>query len=214
MKLMSFLVLLPAVLGALSCKNENNPPENPFLNNPDHKYEIVRINTDFGAMRLWLSFQTPLHRENFLKLVTEGFYTGLTFHRIINDFVVQGGDPNGDGTGGPGYVIPAELETKLRHRFGAVAAARLGDAINPRRRSSGSQFYIVENRNGTPNLNGAYTVFGQLVEGYDVLELLGSTPIYPSTDIPLRPVYMRTVTIEFYTRAELLEQFEFDIQDY
>ncbi|MBX3101377.1 MAG: peptidylprolyl isomerase [Bacteroidetes bacterium] len=106
-----------------------------------------------GKIVLWLYEETVLHRENFLKLAKEGFYNGTTFHRVIRDFMVQGGDPNSknddpndDGQGGPGYTIQAEFLPKYTHVRGALAAARQGDQMNPQRRSSGSQFYIVQGR--------------------------------------------------------------------
>ncbi|MCM1177801.1 MAG: peptidylprolyl isomerase [Bacteroides sp.] len=111
----------------------------------------VRINTTLGEIIVRLYDETPLHRDNFVKLVKEGFYNGTLFHRVIRDFMIQGGDPESKGapsgkqlgTGGPGYTIDAEIKEGLYHRRGALAAARLGDEMNPERKSSGSQFYIV-----------------------------------------------------------------------
>jgi cyclophilin family peptidyl-prolyl cis-trans isomerase len=108
----------------------------------------------------------PLTVDNFVELSREGFYDGLTFHRVEPGFVIQGGDPNGDGSGGPGYTVPAEIG--LTHTKGAIAMARTSDAVNPDRASSGSQFYIA--LEALPQLDGAYTVFGQVVEGMDVVE--------------------------------------------
>lgn len=108
----------------------------------------------------------PLTVDNFVELSREGFYDGLTFHRVEPGFVIQGGDPSGDGSGGPGYTIPAEIG--LIHTKGAIAMARKSDAVNPDRASSGSQFYIA--LEALPQLDGAYTVFGQVVEGMDVVE--------------------------------------------
>lgn len=111
----------------------------------------VKISTSLGDITVRLYDETPLHRDNFLKLANEGFYNGLLFHRVIKNFMVQGGDPNSKGaapgvqlgTGGPDYTIPAEFNRALIHKKGALAAARQGDEVNPERRSSGSQFYIV-----------------------------------------------------------------------
>lgn len=108
----------------------------------------------------------PLSITNFKYLADGGFYNGLTFHRVVPKFVVQGGDPLGTGTGGPGYTIPAEI--KHKHLKGALAWARTGDEVNPQRRSSGSQFYIT--LEATLFLDGQYTVFGQTIEGMDVVE--------------------------------------------
>lgn len=113
---------------------------------------IVTIKTTEGDIVIRLYDETPLHRDNFLKLARDGFYNGTLFHRVIKGFMIQGGDPNSKeadkttrlGTGGPGYTIPAEIDaTRFYHKRGAVCAARTGDEVNPERNSSGSQFYIV-----------------------------------------------------------------------
>ncbi|MEQ9263714.1 MAG: peptidylprolyl isomerase [Balneolaceae bacterium] len=118
--------------------------------------DIVIISTNFGDMYVVLYDETPLHKENFLKLANEGFYDSTTFHRVIEGFMIQGGDPNSkdeipfnDGQGGPGYTIEAEFNPDLYHKKGALAAARLGGAQNPEMRSSGSQFYIVQGKQVT-----------------------------------------------------------------
>lgn len=111
----------------------------------------VRISTTLGDILVKLYDETPLHRDNFIKLAKEGYYNGTIFHRVIKDFMIQGGDPNSKnptperryGTGGPDYTIEAEIKPNLFHKRGALAAARQGDEVNPERRSSGSQFYIV-----------------------------------------------------------------------
>ena len=113
----------------------------------------LKIETSEGDIVIELYNETPQHRDNFLKLAKEGFYDGTTFHRVIQDFMIQGGDPNsktegatGLGSGGPGYTIEAEIKTDLIHKKGALSAARQGDQVNPERRSSGSQFYIVQGK--------------------------------------------------------------------
>ena len=194
-------------------------------------YEIV---TPMGTMRVRLYDETPQHRDNFKKLVAEGFYNGTTFHRVIKNFMIQGGDPNStdndpynDGTGGPGYTTPAEFSPNLYHKKGALAAARQGDQVNPQRRSSGSQFYIVQGRpfsndeliqiertiaaqaklpnftfspearqtystvGGTPFLDMQYTVFGEIIDGFDVLDRIASA----TTETNDRPVDNISMTI-------------------
>lgn len=121
----------------------------------------------------------PRHVENFVELATSGFYDGLTFHRVVPDFVVQGGDPAGDGTGGPGYTLPAEIS--LPHTEGALAAARRADEVNPERESSGSQFYIT--LAPQPNLDGQYTVFGYVVEGMDVVRRIERGDVIQRIDV-------------------------------
>lgn len=111
----------------------------------------VKIQTTLGDIVVRLYDETPLHRDNFVKLASEGYYDGTLFHRVIADFMIQGGDPDSKGapsgkqlgTGGPGYTVEAEIKPGLYHKRGALAAARQGDEVNPERRSSGSQFYIV-----------------------------------------------------------------------
>ena len=111
----------------------------------------VLIKTTLGDITVCLYDETPLHRDNFLKLAAEGYYNGTLFHRVIKNFMIQGGDPDSRnaapgahlGAGGPDYTIPAEFNTALFHKKGALAAARQGDEVNPEKRSSGSQFYIV-----------------------------------------------------------------------
>jgi len=117
----------------------------------EQTYSKVEIKTDFGDIRIILYDDTPLHRDNFLKLVEEGYYDNQLFHRLIKNFMIQGGDPNSKnassgellGQGGPAYTIPAEINFNHFHKKGALAAARKGDQVNPSKASSGSQFYIV-----------------------------------------------------------------------
>jgi cyclophilin family peptidyl-prolyl cis-trans isomerase/Na+-transporting methylmalonyl-CoA/oxaloacetate decarboxylase gamma subunit len=124
------------------------------------------IVTDKGNIVAELYQDTPGGTNNFVTLAQNGYYDGLTFHRVEPGFVIQGGDPAGDGSGGPGYTIPAEINHL--HNKGALAWARTGDQINPERASSGSQFYVTLDK--TPFLDGGYSVFGQVIEGMDVAE--------------------------------------------
>lgn len=199
------------------------------------KRHLVEINTTAGRMVVELYNETPLHRDNFLKLVREHYYDSTLFHRVIPGFMIQGGDPDSRkaedrsvplGQGGPGYTIPAEIIPSLIHRNGALAAARQGDDVNPGKRSSGSQFYIVQGRTwrpadleklearvneglpdslamhytpdqiqtywtagGAPHLDGGYTVFGQVLDGIEVLDLIANQPC-DGMDRPLADVRM------------------------
>lgn len=132
---------------------------------PAKKYTAT-IKTAKGDIVAELFTDAPLSITNFQQLADGQFYDGLTFHRVEPGFVIQGGDPVGNGTGGPGYTIPAEI--KHKHVKGALAWARTGDAVNPQRRSSGSQFYVT--LAATPFLDNQYTVFGQVTAGMDVVE--------------------------------------------
>lgn len=140
-------MLFMAITAIFSCSNTQTKSATASPEGP-----VVLIKTKYGAMKVVLYNETPLHRDNFLKLASEGYYDSLLFHRVIKGFMIQGGDPQSKsalpgqqlGNGGPDYTIPAEFNPKLLHRKGALAAARTGDQTNPEKRSSGSQFYIVQ----------------------------------------------------------------------
>ncbi len=193
-------------------------------------YTYVNIHTDYGDMKAKLYNSTPKHRDNFIKLVKKGFYDDLLFHRVIRNFMIQGGDPQSRnapsnaalGSGGPGYTIPAEIG---RYHFkGTLAAARIGGPSNPQKASSGSQFYIVQGRpvtekelqrfeqqkgikyspedikrytenGGTPFLDNDYTVFGELVEGLDVLDKIAAVRTAPG-DRPVKDVKMKITIVK------------------
>jgi cyclophilin family peptidyl-prolyl cis-trans isomerase len=129
-------------------------PETREPYRPDSSATCVELTTPFGTMKVELYCNTGLHKENFLKLVREGFLEGLLFHRVVSGFMIQGGDPNSRnagpqarlGAGGPGYTLPAEFDDHYVHVKGALCAARLGDEANPEKESSGSQFYLVQGR--------------------------------------------------------------------
>jgi cyclophilin family peptidyl-prolyl cis-trans isomerase len=257
-----------------------------FVNRTEEPKEItVEITTTYGVMKLKLYNETPLHRDNFIKLVNEQYYDSLLFHRVISQFMIQGGDPDSKnaparkqlGEGGPGYEIDAEFNPNLFHRKGALAAAREGDNVNPQKKSAGSQFYIVQGQvfdsiqlqnleqrrlaqyqsyefkkcmneplikelldrylfsmrngvkitttaimndmkptvderleyykfspeqievystvGGTPHLDMAYTVFGQLIEGWDVLDSISAVAV-DKNNRPLEDVIMSIRIVE------------------
>lgn len=177
--------------------------------------QLVTIETPQGEIKLVLFDDTPKHKENFLKLAKDGFYDGTTFHRVIDGFMIQGGDPNSkddnpgnDGAGGPGYTVPAEITPNHKHVRGAVAAARMGDQVNPMKESSGSQFYIVENHDGTPMLDEAYTVFGQVVDGLDVIDKIAEQP-KNQRDRPLTDVKMK-VTVESVKKKKIAKKYNYN----
>lgn len=207
-------------------------PVIPASTEPEKKNKMVEIVTDHGTMKVLLYDETPLHRDNFIKLVEQGYYNDLLFHRIIKTFMIQGGDPNSKnagpgvslGSGGPGYTVPAEFKSGLYHKKGALAAARMGDQMNPQKASSGSQFYIVQGQpvqesmlqqlsarsgivytpeqikmyttvGGTPMLDGQYTVFGEVVEGLDVIDKIAAVETLPG-DRPKVNVKMTVRTVK------------------
>lgn len=143
------------------------------------EFEMV---TSHGTMKIKLYGKTPLHRDNFVNLASEGYFDGMRFHRVIEGFMIQGGDPfskdtsmiNSWGTGGPDYTIPAEFVSEYHHKKGAIAAARKGDMANPKKASSGSQFYIVQDEYGCAHLDGQYTIFGEVVDGLEVIDKIAA----------------------------------------
>lgn len=208
-----YLLLLCSVLLMVQACTKDETPD-PVVTDPVAKEKIVVIKSDFGNMYLWLYKETPLHRENFLKLVEEGFYNGTTFHRIIEDFMIQGGDPNSkddnpgnDGMGGPGYTLPAEFVDTLKNIRGAVAAARTPDNVNPNKASSGSQFYI--NLVHNVHLDGNYTVFGLIMKGMDVADRIVEQPS-DGNNRPLTDITMELTVLE-QSREEILKNYGFSI---
>ena len=161
---------------------------------------IFDIVTNYGTIRVKLYKDTPRHRDNFEKLALSGYYDSLLFHRVINGFMIQGGDPftkdttmvDHYGEGGPAYTIPAEMRDSLgqplhRHKKGALAAARRGDLANPFKESSGSQFYLVQDPDNCAHLDGEYTVFGETIAGLHVIDKIASVPTN-RRDLPLSEV--------------------------
>ena len=168
----------------------------------DEKQVKFVIHTSYGDMTGVLYNETPQHRDNFVKLVNEGWYEGSPFHRVIKNFMIQGGS-NADGRMDPGYKVPAEFVYGKFHKKGALSAARQSDQVNPEKASSGSQFYVVQGNvltaqqlssfaqrsgvayndeqieiytkiGGTPHLDGGYTVFGEVVDGFDVIDKIAA----------------------------------------
>ncbi|MCG9879362.1 MAG: peptidylprolyl isomerase [Bacteroidia bacterium] len=207
------LLFFGLILFAFACKKEENKPtgEIPTPKDSVQTEKIIEIKTSFGTMYMWLYKETPLHRNNFLGLADSGYFNGSTFHRIIKDFMIQGGDPNSkdsdpsnDGTGGPGYTIPAEIIDSIKHTYGSVGAARTN---NPAKASSGSQFYIVTNKNGTPHLDKNYTVFGKLLSGVEIAYTI-STQSKDSKDRPFEDIKMEIKVVE-KTLEQLKSEFNF-----
>ncbi len=156
-----------------SCKRTFNNSNLKTVNMTSNDKIVTLSVAGFGDIKIKVDpVSAPKTSENFIKLAKSGFYDCLTFHRIASGFVIQGGDPEGTGSGGPGYTIPAEI--KLPHKKGSIAMARLGDQMNPEKASSGSQFYIA--LEALPMLDGQYTVFGEVISGMDIVEKIGMVP--------------------------------------
>lgn len=183
---------LAAVLEQTAMEKVAQLPEEPV-------FDII---TSMGTITVKLYAQTPQHRDNFAKLAFSGFYDGLLFHRVINGFMIQGGDPltkdpaNKEkyGTGGPDYTVPAEFVPEYRHKKGALAAARRGDAANPMKASSGSQFYLVQNEQACSALDGDYTVYGETINGIDVIDKIASVETGPR-GLPVQDIRIITIKL-------------------
>lgn len=222
------LYLIAAAVMVLSACNST--PEEP----------VVRIETSMGNVRVKLYNETPIHRDNFLKLVDEKFYDGILFHRVINEFMDQFGDPDSKtaepgaplGSNDVGYTLPAEIVPGKYHKRGAMNAARQGNDVNPDRESSGSQFCLFMGKvfrpseldslvqrinndwrkdcpleltdeqreiyttiGGSPHLDGEYTVFGEVIEGQEVVDAIAGVPT-DSLDRPISDVKIITMVRE------------------
>ncbi len=267
------LSLLILLIAAFSCKTSVKLGK---------KDRIVQIDTEYGAVKIKLYDETPGHRDNFIKLAHKGFFDGTLFHRVIDGFMIQGGDPDSKGAksgtmlgeGGPGYDIPAEFHANIFHKKGVIAAAREGDKVNPQKESSGSQFYIAQGKvyepeelnklvvginkkrtnaifenqralykdeltklqndakfdefnakmdemkhkidslskastlvlndamkeaystvGGIPHLDGAYTVFGEVIEGLDIIDKIAAEET-DGNDRPLKDMKMKITIIK------------------
>lgn len=229
-----FLSLLVAIF-AFGCSNkvaDKNIATEPKEEETKEKTTMVIISTDLGEMKAVLYNETPLHKENFIKLAKEGYFDGCLFHRVIDGFMIQGGDPDSKtakpgqmlGQGGPGYTIPAEFKQELIHKKGALAAARMADQVNPQKASSGSQFYIAQGKSytenelnilssrmgkafnkqqmeayttvgGVPFLDYEYTVFGEVVEGLEVIDKIAAVE-KDRRDRPVQDIKMTIKVVE------------------
>ena len=196
--------MVMAAMAVVSCSNNrqkdaaaNETTEMENTQNTELQYDIV---TTHGTMRVKLYNKTPKHRDNFKKLVAEKYYDDIRFHRVIEGFMIQAGDPysrdtsmiNMWGQGGPDYTIPAEFVNEYWHKKGALAAARKGDMANPKKASSGSQFYIVHDENACLHLDGQYSIFGEVIEGLDVIDKIASVDV-DRMDRPYEDVKIITV---------------------
>ncbi|WP_216679611.1 peptidylprolyl isomerase [Hymenobacter siberiensis] len=176
-----------------------------------NKDEVVTITTAQGIIRLVLFDDTPLHKANFLKKAKSGFYNGTSFHRVIDGFMIQGGDanskdadPSNDGLGQPNEgTVPAELASGHKHNYGSLAAARMGGPAGTP--SSITQFYLVENHDGVHFLDGQYTVFGQVIQGLSVIDKIAKLP-KDGRDHPLADAKM-TMKVEKMRRKKITKEY-------
>ena len=230
------IIILAACSSPKKVKSDNDSAtkKNTTQTSPKKKLKNmtqVQLKTTFGNIVIALYDDTPAHKENFVKLVNQKFYDGVLFHRIIKGFMIQGGDPDSKtakagqrlGSGDVGYTIPAEFVPAHIHKRGAVAAARMGDNVNPQKASSGCQFYIVDGTvydndrlnmitqrtgktftpeqvqfyttvGGAPFLDGDYTVFGEVIKGMDVVDSIAAQQ-KDGADRPLKDIKIISATI-------------------
>jgi len=199
--------LLLCSCGNQSKKEQAQPPpesDTPLLALPESDTPLFDITTTHGVMRVRLYKETPKHRDNFAKLVAARYYDGILFHRIMTGFMIQAGNTEETptkiqsdygGKTGVDYTIPAEFVPGLTHKRGALAAARMPDHLNPEKASSGSQFYIVHTNDGAKHLDGNYTIFGEVVDGFEVIDKIaaekvtgGQHPVQPPKILSITPV--------------------------
>lgn len=209
MKRITSIIIIAAALALTSCgprsgrdaasaQNDSTATatmEKKMIEEPE--FDIV---TSKGTMRIKLYSLTPKHRDNFVKLVNERYYDGVRFHRVIEGFMIQTGDPYSRdtakvdlwGQGGPDYTVPAEFVNQYWHKKGAIAAARKGDLANPKKASSGSQFYIVHDENACLHLDGQYSIFGEVIDGLEVIDRIATveTDYY---DRPMEDVFIESI---------------------
>ena len=174
---------------------------------------LVTINTEYGKIILLLFDDTPLHKENFIKLAEAGVYNHITFHRVINHFMIQSGDyktRNKPVDYDPRVIqepIKAEILPHHLNIHGAVGAPRRGDDVNPEMKSNSTQFYIVQNYKGAHHLDGKYTVFGQVMSGFEVVDSIASQPT-SSRDIPLEDIRL-TIDIDQVSKSDIEKFYNF-----
>ncbi|MEZ5042116.1 MAG: peptidylprolyl isomerase [Saprospiraceae bacterium] len=187
-KCLAFFILLLT----LSCTSAKKEVE---------RYSIGQIKTSKGEMLFWLYDETPVHKASFIKLANEHYWDTLTFNRVIEGFVIQGGCPDTpEGFGDSPYLLEPEFNDSIKHIYGAVGAGR---DDNPGKLSAGCQLYIVQNKDGIPRLDGDYMIFGQVFKGLDVLDAIAAVET-DSLDTPLIPIPL-TVNVLSLTTAELLD---------
>ncbi len=175
--------------------------------------QVVTISTEFGDIELILFDEAPKHKANFLKLAQEKFYDSTAFHRVINQFMIQGGDVNSKngspvelwGQGNMDYTLPLEVSPNFMHVRGALAAARKPDQVNPNKESNGSQFYIVQNPNGEHRLNMEYSIFGQVLKGMEVVDKIVEQPVNEMFR-PIKDIRMK-VKVATLKKAEITQKY-------
>jgi peptidyl-prolyl cis-trans isomerase B (cyclophilin B) len=168
---------------------------------PKQTYPIGQIKTDMGEILFWMYDETPNHKQSFIKLANANYWDTLTFNRVVNNFVIQGGCPDTpEGFANSPYLLKPEFRDSIKHVYGAVGIGRDGNA---EKLSAGCQFYIVVNKDGLPRLDGGYMIFGKVFKGLDVIDAIAQVQV-DSTDTPLTPIKL-DVNVLNLTAEELKE---------
>ncbi len=182
---------------------------------PDSRHDyLITLETDHGNIILLLFDEAPMHKENFVALAMAGVYDGVTFHRVIENFMIQSGDPatsNVSRQYDPEIIpdhVPAEINPAFRHRRGTVGAARYGGERNPLKNSSPSQFYIVQHDRAAPHLDGEYTVFGQVMSGLEVIDIIAAVPT-GERDRPLEDIRINRARVDRVTRSDVMKFYNY-----
>ncbi len=204
------MVLLLALAPVIN--NEPVAAQDPI---PDSEHDyLVTLETRYGNMMMILYDETPMHKENFIELAKAGVYDGNLFHRVIEHFMIQSGDPSTTNIT-PAWDqeiipphVPAEINPKFSHRRGTVGAARYGGERNPLKNSSPTQFYIVRHDRAAPHLDGEYTVFGQVMSGMEVADIIAEKPT-DERDRPLEDVRIKRVKVEKVKRSDIMKFYNF-----
>lgn len=204
------------ILNFVSCgkdtsTNEDNNKDTVIVMDDSPVHELVEIHTNWGSMTFWLYDETPLHKEHFLQMITDSFFNGQTFNRIVKNFVIQGGCPDTSAIGHNDYPVALEVDSAITHVYGALGMGRYGEDVNPEKLSNGCQIYIVSDTAGEHRLDMDYSVFGILVNGSKTLDSLNKVRTGLMDDYPKdTTVYMQVNTIE-YSEQVLKDSFQFDL---
>lgn len=185
---------------------------------PDSRHDyLVTLDTGHGNIIMLLYDDTPMHKENFIELAKAGVYDGNTFHRVIEHFMIQSGDPSTSNISrsyDPSIIpphVPAEINPRFSHRRGSIGAARYGGERNPLKNSSPTQFYIVRHDRAAPHLDGEYTIFGQVMSGLEVIDRIAVVPTDES-DRPLEPVRINRVRVEKVERSDVVRFYNYSYE--
>lgn len=206
----SYLILLFSIF-IFSCNKNNTEIEEEIIeaettidsnntvvndsNDTSPKHTLMSIKTIHGDLLIYLYDLTPLHKQNYIDRITQDFFDGELFNRVVKNFVLQGGCLDTSSIGTIVYPVDAEFDSTLKHIYGAVGGGRYGDDLNPDQKTSGCQFYIVDADDGTDFLDMKYTVFGQVIDGFETMDAISRVALEGLSDLPKDSIIMQVDTI-------------------